>query len=162
MKKIVLALVLSTAFACTKANAQTEKGTLLLGGNVLFQSQDGNNVFTMTPSLGVFIVKNVVVGGQFVVLAGEGYNAWALGPFVRGYFVGSEKGKLFAQGGFNVGGSSGDDTRLGFGLGAGYAIFMNKSIAIEIAALYNKTGEASGIFSLGVGFQIHYYNRKNN
>lgn len=155
MKKAIFITALLVA-GFTSANAQTEKGTLLLGGNLSFQTAEGSSVFIATPSVGVFAWNNVAIGAQFTLFTSDGTSAWAFGPFVKGYFAGSEKGKLFGQFGLNVGGGENADTEVGFGLGAGYAIFLNRSIAIDIGASYNKAGDADGIFGLGAGFQIHF------
>jgi len=155
MKKFLLiATFIVTGFI--SANAQTEKGTLLLGGDVTFQTSDGNSAFTARPAVGYFIANNFAIGGQFTLFASDGYSSWALGPFVRGYFAGSEKGKFYGQLGLNVGGATGTDTQVGFGLAAGYAIFLNRSIAIDLGLSYDKTGDTKGIFGVGAGFQIHF------
>ena len=160
MKKLILLFSISTIFICTNTKAQTEKGTFLLGGGAAFQTSDHNSSFTMNPNVGVFFMNNVAAGAQLIlVLAENDYHAVAFGPFLRGYFLGSDRGKLFAQGGFNVGGSSNSDASIGFSIGAGYAFFMNKSTALEFSAFYNKLGDDDGIFSIGVGFQIHYKKR---
>jgi len=138
------------------AHAQTEKGTWLMGGDVTFQTSDGNNVFIARPNFGYFVARNFAVGGQLTILAQDGYNSWAVGPFVRGYFAGNEKGKFYGQLGLNVGGASGTDTEVGFGIGAGYAFFLNQSIAINLGLNYDKTGDSEGIFGIGAGFQIHF------
>lgn len=155
MKKFFLAVVL-VIIGITAVQGQTEKGTWLLGGNISFQASEGSTLFTATPNIGIFVANNIAVGGQVTLLASDGYTAWAIGPFVRGYFAGSEKGKFFGQLGLNVGGAEGSDTEIGFGIGAGYALFLNRSIAIELGANYNKTGDNNGIFGLGAGFQIHF------
>ena len=155
MKKTFLALIFVAA-GMMSANAQTEKGTILLGGNISFQTSDGTSVFSATPNIGFFIGNNVAIGMQLNLLTGEGFTAWALGPFVRGYFAGSDKGKFFAQGGINIGGATGVDTEVGFGIGAGYALFLNQSVALEFGANYTKAGDSDGIFGIGIGFQIHY------
>jgi opacity protein-like surface antigen len=156
---IMKKLIFITAFLIagfTSVNAQTEKGTLLLGGAISFQAAEGASIFTATPSVGVFAWNNVAIGAQFTLFTGDGFSAWALGPFVKAYFGGSEKGKFFGQFGLNVGGGDNVDTEVGFGIGAGYAIFLNKSIAIDIGASYNRAGDTDGIFALGAGFQIHF------
>lgn len=155
MKKILFVTAFIIA-GIVSANAQTEKGTLLLGGDVSFQTSDGNSVFIAKPAIGYFVARNLAIGGQFNLLAGDGYTSWALGPFVRGYFAGNEKGKFYGQLGLNVGGASGTDTEIGFGIGAGYAIFLNQSIAINLGLAYDKTGDSEGIFGIGAGFQIHF------
>lgn len=155
MKKLIL---VTTFFIIgfLSADAQTEKGTLLLGGNVSFQTAGGSSAFTATPSFGVFAWKDVALGVQLIIQSLDGYTQWAFGPFAKGYFAGSDKGKFFGQVGINIGGGEGVGTDLGFGLGAGYAIFLNKSIAIELGANYVRTGDADGLFGIGAGFQIHF------
>lgn len=155
MRKIFFVLILLIA-GITGVNAQTEKGTFLLGGGLSFQASGGSSVFTANPNFGIFVANNIAAGAQFTLLTADGYSAWALGPFARAYFAGSEKGKFFGQGSINIGGADDSDVQLGAGLGAGYAIFLNKSIALEMGVNYSKTGEAEGIFGLGVGFQIHF------
>ncbi|MDP4264554.1 MAG: hypothetical protein Q8941_18635 [Bacteroidota bacterium] len=155
MKKIILiATLIVTGFI--NAEAQTENGTVLLGGDISFETSNGNGVFTASPRVGYFVVKNFAVGGEFNLLTSEGFTSWAIGPFVRGYFAGTEQGKFYGQLGVNVGGATGSNTRVGFGIGAGYAIFLNRSIAIDLGLNYNKTGDTNGIFGIGAGFQIHF------
>src|SRR5690606_30939726 len=67
MKKLFLTL--SAAVALTfVANAQTEKGKTILGGNVSYdysniKDVDGNiQSFSILPSVGVFVSDNVAVG----------------------------------------------------------------------------------------------------
>lgn len=155
MKKIILIATFIVA-GIISAQAQTAKGTTLLGGDISFQTSNGNSVFTATPRVGYFIVNNFALGGEFNLLTSEGFTSWALGPFIRGYFGGTPRDKFYGQFGLNVGGATGTNTQLGFGIGAGYAIFLNQSIAIDLGLSYNKTGDAEGIFGIGVGFQIHY------
>jgi opacity protein-like surface antigen len=155
MKKILFITAFLIA-GVISANAQTEKGTLLLGGNISFQTADGASVFIATPSFGVFAWNNVAIGAQFTLVSSDGSSAWALGPFVKAYFAGSEKGKFFGQFGLNVGGGDNVDTEVGFSLGAGYAIFLNKSIAIDLGVNYTRAGDTDGIFGIGAGFQIHF------
>ena len=155
MKKFLLLFIVVMDLTTAKLQAQTEKGNLMLGGGFSLQVSDGNTVAVFNPNLGYFILNNVAVGAQFALIATDGNTAWALGPYIRGYFLGSTKGKFFAQGGFNIGGAEGSDVHAGFGIGAGYALFLNQSIALEFAASYNDIGD-EGVFGLGVGFQIHF------
>lgn len=78
-----------------------------------------------------------------------------VGPYVRGYFGGSDRGKLFAQLGVEIAGISGiGGSNTAFTPRAGYAVFLNRSIALEVAARLI-TGQGSTIFGAGAGFQIH-------
>ena len=48
------------------------------------------------------------------------------------------------------------DSQFTYGAGLGYASFLNKSVALELGANYQKMGDFPGSFGLGVGFQIHF------
>lgn len=157
MKKLypVLAIV---CFLIHLGNAQTEKGTWLLGGNVNFTSSNGSSQLNLFPTAGYFLLNNVAGGAQFTYSSIKGGGTyWSLGPFGRVYFLGDDKGKLYGTAGLNIGGGTNSKFNTGYQLGAGYAIFLNESIAVDLGMLLNKVGSASkGIFSLGAGFQIHF------
>lgn len=159
MRKVLLAVAVFIFTAAT-TQAQTEKGTLLLGGNIGFQSSNGSSLFMANPNVGLFVANKIAVGAEIKLTAGEGLTVWSVGPFVKPYFAQTEKGAFFAKGSFLAGGSSVEGTsnsNVGFGLGAGYSIFMNKSVAIELAGDFSKVGKNDdGSFGLNVGFQIHF------
>lgn len=156
MKRIFL----SAAFCCALfylANAQTDRGTILLGGNATYQTFDGFGSFSATPNIGVFVLNDVVTGVGFSWYKQKDASSWALGPFIRLYLFGNDSGKFIVQSGFNIGGAKGTDTDFGFDAAFGYALFLNESIALEFLADYTKTGEDKGIFTLGAGFQLHFH-----
>jgi hypothetical protein len=151
---ISLAILL---LACFSADAQTEKGTLLLGGSANFQSGGGVSVFGINPSIGTFIKKDLALGIDASLLSSDGSTVWAFGPYVKPYFAGSAKGSFFGKASFLVGSVTDSDTQVGFGLSAGYAVFLNKSVALEFAPGYSKVGKGTdGIFAINIGFQIHF------
>jgi hypothetical protein len=49
-----------------------------------------------------------------------------------------------------------NDTEAGYDFTGGYAIFLNQSIALEVAAAYSHLGENNNVFSIGTGFRIHF------
>lgn len=154
MKKFFVSSCLLFVFAVA-ANAQTEKGTLLLGGNVTFTSIESTSSFTAAPNIGVFVINNLAVGAEASFFTSEGYNAWAVGPFARYYFGNTTTGKPFVAAGLNIGGGKDMDTETGFGAQAGYALFLNKSVALELAANYKRMSGVN-VYGAGVGFQIHF------
>lgn len=110
MKKVLLTLT-AVAGLTIAANAQTEKGKIMVGGQVGFETSkvkdtdDKNNSFSINPTVGYFVSDNWAVG------TGIGYNwsknesdkensvkvdAFQVAPFVRKY---SANGPLrfFAQ-----------------------------------------------------------------
>jgi opacity protein-like surface antigen len=156
MKQYLLLTIFFCLF-CGLISAQTESGTILLGGGVSFETSDNTSVFRASPNVGIFIMNDVAASATFSLFAGENTTSWALGPSIRLYLFGNEKGKLITQVGVNVGGAKNSDTDFGFELGAGWAAFLNQNIALEILARYTDTGDIKGIFSIGAGFQIHYH-----
>jgi len=159
MKRLSTLLIISLVIGTTSVYAQTERGTLMLGGSASFQAIDDASVFIFNPNVGVFAANNFAVGLQANIISSEGNSAWALGPFARYYFGKNEKGKIFGQGTLTLAGSDGSDVSLGGGLTGGYAFFLNRSIALEIAASYFRVDD-SGLFVLGAGFQIHFKKSK--
>ena len=155
MKQLLCIAVFSMLMYCV-AFSQTDKGTVLLGGGATFTTSDGTSVFNATPTIGFFVLNDVVIGAGFDWYTTKGASSWALGPFIRLYLFGNDRGKFIVQSGVNVGGAKNSDTAFGFDVAAGYAAFLNESIALELLAGYTKTGDTKGIFTLGAGFQIHY------
>jgi hypothetical protein len=159
MKRLSTLLIIATVIGTTNLCAQTDRATLMLGGGASFQATDGYSVFVLNPNVGVFVANNFAVGLQANIVSADNSSAWALGPFARYYFGKNEKGKPFGQATLTLGGSDGSDVSLGGGLTAGYAFFLNQSIALEAAASYFRIDD-SGLFVLGVGFQIHFKRSK--
>jgi outer membrane protein len=157
MKKIYMLALLVVLGLTT--NAQTEKKTWLLGGSVSFSANSykgggSNTTFSLSPDAGYFFAKNLAAGGMFNLTTGGGQTSWMLAPFVRSYFTDNKKGKPFAQVGLGVGGA-GNGTTTSFEAKGGYAMFLNKSIALEMGAMLRlQTGVTQ--FAFGAGFQIHF------
>ncbi len=158
MRKI-FTTILICLFLANALQAQTERKTLLLGGAASFQAVDEESVFVFNANLGVFVSRDFAIGMQATILSTGDVNQWSLGPFARHYFGKNEKGKFFGQGSLSISGGDGSDVSLGGGLTAGYAAFLNKSIALEFAGSYFRIGDA-GLVVLGVGFQIHFRKEK--
>lgn len=158
MKKLLLSLVAVTGLALS-TQAQTEKGKVMLGGNVGFSSSkvDGANKsdfsFSVVPSAGYFVSDNFAIG------TGVGYTynkevsdlnlnqAFKVAPFGR-YYVGlSDQFKFFGQlsvpmsfGNDKVLDANGDTgaktastTDIGVNLAPGFAFFPTKRIGIEFS-----------------------------
>jgi hypothetical protein len=158
MKKLLLSLV-AVAGLVYGANAQTEKGKVILGGNVGFNSTKVEGAaksdisFSVIPSVGYF------VGNNFAIGTGVGYTynkqvsdltqneAFVVSPFGR-YYVGlSDQFKFFGQlsvpmafGSNKVVAANGDTgakvastTSIGVNVAPGFAFFPTKRIGIEVS-----------------------------
>lgn len=167
MKKIVLTLAL--AFTCAIfAQAQTEKGTLLLGGDADFTSTSFGGASTtsygISPNIGYFVAENIAVGARVGINGGESTTSYSITPFGRYYFlpIGSNA-KLFGDAsvgfqGSSVAGSKGSTV---IGVQAGPAFFLNPNTALEVTARFasiSTSGASKSVteFGLRVGFQIHF------
>lgn len=158
MKKLLLSLVAVAAFAVS-SQAQTEKGKVMVGGNIGFSTSkvDGANKsdfnFRAIPSVGYFVSDNIAIG------TGVGYaydksvstrnlnQAFEVAPFGR-YYVGlSDQFKFFGQlsvpmafgnnKAVDVEGNTGDKTASTTSIGAyvspGFAFFPTKRVGIEVS-----------------------------
>ena len=173
MKKIVFgALLIALSFV---TQAQTQKGTWLLGGGAGYSSTSTGDVkestVALSPNLGYFLADNLSVGASAIISSvkpdgGDATTTLAIGPAVRYYFapLGSHA-KLFANGSFGVGsvteGSADPVNVTAWSLSAGPAIFLNKSIALELAVGYSSAKvkdavDATNTLGVSVGFQIHF------
>jgi len=155
MKKVLLAVVILVGLS-TVANAQTSKGTWLLGGGASYTSFAGTSQYTISPNIGGFIKDNLAIGAMIDIAGNSDYTATTIGAYVKPYFGGSETNKWFAIGGI-ASRSYGETSKLAYGIGLGNASFLNKSVALEVSTNYQKLAEITeGEFSLKVGFQIHF------
>lgn len=154
MKKVLfIAALVAASFA---GQAQTSKGTYLLGGGAGFNSTKGATTWNVSPNAGYFVIDNLAVGANLDVkdqntAAG---TTFGVGPFVRYYFVSLGKAKVFGNANYAYDGVNKSNS---VGAAAGLAYFLNQSIALETALGYtnNTTAKTSNI-GLNVGFQIHF------
>lgn len=172
MKKAIFLFALLLTFNVV-ARAQTEKGNWMVGADVAnLDYQFESDVFTinLVPQAGYFVSDNLAVGAMAnlgIITGGETVTIFGLGPFIRGYFGSTGKGKFFGQGNVGFSGVSvRGDTATQFDAGAtlGYAWFLNRSVALEtgLGYSYTKPGSFKGLSDLGLrfGFQIHLPGKK--
>lgn len=158
MKKLLLSLV-AVAGLVYGANAQTEKGKVILGGSVGFNSTKVDGAaksdvsFNIIPSAGYFVANNFAIG------TGVGYTynkevsdlnqneAFVVAPFGRYYVNLSDQFKFFGQlsvpmafGSNKLVNANGDTgakvastTSIGVNVAPGFAFFPTKRIGIEVS-----------------------------
>lgn len=159
MKKLILSLAILGGIALT-AQAQTEKGKTILGGNVYFNSAKSDaegakaaNELSIVPSAGYFVADNIAIG------TGIGYQtakanaasvvgkteAFLVSPFGRYYKSLNDQFKFFGQlsvplafgsakavdADLEVGDKTGSTTSIGVALSPGFAYFPTSKIGIE-------------------------------
>lgn len=159
MKNYTRLFVLVFCLAGSSLFAQTQQGSIMLGGGAGFATQTGLTAFEISPNLGFFVIDQLAVGGRlsFASVSPEGGSSTTtigIGPFVRYYFMGEGKARVFAQGNFDWSSQKTGDadavTGTGFGGAAGVDVFLNDHVAIEISAGYTSSSRGEGAPSVGV------------
>ena len=183
MKKLIGILILAASFISNKANAQIQKGNILVGGDIANFNLDlgGGGAFqaTVDPKAAFFIRDNFALGAylnfRLATAKGAGTTTnYGIGALARYYINDSatnvlKHGRLFFEGNAGIEGISISDgsntTGLGIGIGPGYAYFITPNIGLEALLKYNgivgfgSQAYTSGV-NLGIGFQIYLPNGK--
>ncbi|GAB2984424.1 hypothetical protein GCM10027049_22770 [Mucilaginibacter puniceus] len=177
MKRIIITLVAISATIFT-ANAQIQKGNVLIGANLsdLYLGLDNSNAFrfNITPKAAWFIQDNVALGGyvNFGIQTAKNSSTttqYGIGAFGRYYLEKDvevlKHGRFFGEANFgfagiNVSNGGGNTNGIGFGFGPGFAYFVTQNIGLEALLKYNGTAGfgnttvQSGL-TLSLGFQIY-------
>ncbi|MFD3002422.1 hypothetical protein ACFS7Z_18770 [Pontibacter toksunensis] len=173
MKTAFLVLLFSLAVAFA-SNAQTQKGTKMLGGSGFVLLDEGIDIY-LVPNAGYFIADDVAVGGGVELYYARydpfRYMAVGLQPFVRYYFgPPTARTRYFAQ----VNGAvsyrndknmdavediSHNYTSNSVGAGLGVVYFLTEQVGAEARLFYENekynAGPRNGRLGLRFGVQIH-------
>lgn len=162
MKK--LALFVCLLVVTVAAQAQFEKGKWIVNPSVtgLELSHDtgtDKTSFGLEAKGGAFLLDNVALlvhAGASWNTGGSDIDVYTLGVGGRYYF---DKVGVFLGADVNVDrwdwGHDLDDTKFSFGLEAGYAFFLTRTVTIEPAAYWNINDDRSK-FGLKVGFGFYF------
>jgi outer membrane protein W len=156
--------------------AQTEKGSVFVGGGFSMRTGESSSQFLLNPTVGFLVADNFMFGGTVSYNAEKlgdlKSNEFGIGPFAR-YYFGSSNTKPFVVSEFDFvtsktqqNSSSNEIKSNGtrFLIGLGFAAFINEVIAVEGISGYTyskyKNVDGNGGFTLRLGFGI-YFNRKS-
>lgn len=160
--------------------AQTEKGRYAVGGgvdiNAVRQSDRRNFNMSIAPSFGVFVVKNLIVGGRysFGVNGSRRFNndrekyeitnifTSGIGPYVK-YYAGKSAARWFitANGSYQVytrvrGGDVRNLNGFSTGGSTGLAYFINRNVAIETGMYAQVSGYEGDYPTTRIGFSVGF------
>lgn len=152
MKNLLIITAILLFSVSTIATAQTEKGNFYAKGASDFSFLDytpgkkGTNEFMLQTNTGYFLVDNFLMSLGLSYSSQGAYKNYGVGIQARGYannfFVGMGYSLLWADGYVNW---IGEKNAIAGGqilLEAGYALFLNKHIALEPTVSYLKgTGD---------------------
>jgi len=177
MKKL-LTTVMFSAITILAANAQIQKGNVMVGGNLtnINLGLDNPKIFSVdiTPKAAWFIQDNVAVGGyvNFGLKTAKNSNTtttYGVGALGR-YYTGKDvevlrHGRFFAEatagiGGVNVSKGGGNTNGLNLSVGPGFAYFITPNIGLETLLKYNGligfgSATTQNNLNLSFGFQIY-------
>lgn len=178
MKRNVFTMAVCFLMISATANAQLQKGNVLIGGNLagfdLGLNEGGVFNMSLTPKLAWFVKDNVALGGYvdlgLATAKGAGTNvSYGVGGLGRYYFPTSDvnvarsmrflvEANAGLQGVNTSGGSSTNGIGLGFGPGLTY--FVTQNVALESLLKYNGilgfgSSATSSRLQLNLGFQIY-------
>lgn len=183
MKTIKMFFIITILFTIS-ANSQITKGNWMVGGSGSFinykntypdhitETTQTGYAFELLPNVGYFVVDNFSIGSivsfSFDNPSGPDNNSlgFGLAPFVRYYFIKSEKIiNPFLQASYSFNRSKiqledGYNKSSEYRLKGGSAFFLNSSVALEITIEYsssinNVNNNQYDRFTTGIGLQIH-------
>ena len=183
MKKTLFTLFIAlAAFAISNnANAQIQKGYMMVGGDIanlnIGLKSGSNTTFTLNPKAAWFIQDRLAIGADLLFglsHVGGSDNGdiinYGVGALGRYYISDSsievvKRSRFFLEANMGINGRNqtkgGSSTNgLGFGFGPGFAYFIAENIGLEALLKYNGiVGFGSEAYqnslTLGVGFQIY-------
>lgn len=183
MRKKLLLAALSLVALAPAANAQLQKGNVLVGGDIADISLGLNNgnpfSFSINPKAAYFVQDNIALGGTVTlglstVKGGGTTTRYGVGVLGR-YYVNDKNtnilkhGRFFGEATVGISGynySSGGSTNgLGLSFGPGYAYFITPNVGLEgllkyeLAAGFGNSSTTSTL-DLNVGFQIYLPHRQ--
>jgi hypothetical protein len=184
MKKHLFVFACCIVSGAITANAQLQKGDVLVGGDIsdFNLTLNSSKAFSATidPKAAWFIKDNLALGGyvdfQLATAKGEGTTTnYGVGALAR-YYVSKKdvdvlkSTRLFVEAnvgfqGTNAAGGAASTNGLGLGIGPGLAYFISPSVGLEALLKYqNIVGFGSAVstsdIDLGIGFQIYLSNKK--
>lgn len=178
MKKVLLFAMFATAVGTIQSNAQLQKGSVLIGGDLagfdLGLNEGSTFTMSITPKAAWFVRDNVALGGyvDFGLSTAEGRGtsaSYGVGGLGRYYFPKADVNvakstRFFAEANLGIQGvntAGGNSTNgLGLGFGPGLAYFVTNNIALESLLKYNGiigfgSSATSSRLQLNLGFQIY-------
>lgn len=179
MRRKLLSLAILVLTGIGAAQAQIQKGNVLVGGDLAGLSLGLNSAkafnVNLTPKAAWFIRDNVAIGAyvNFNLYTAKGYGGSDVGYGVGGlgrYYVSDpsinilKHSRFFVEANVGIEGSNpasgGSTNGLGLGVGPGIAYFITPNIGLETLLKYNGivgfgSSTTTNALNLNVGFQIY-------
>ena len=164
-------------FCSITTNAQITKGNWMVGGNAYFDNSNANNSkgeeiqsstgIQIQPNIGYFFYDHFASGliasyGYGKTKGGNSNSGFGVGPFLRYYFLKSDKNLNFLLvANYNYGKNfNTQDFTTSYGIKTGPVVYFNSSVGLELLAKYQHVFYSSDSYTtnslqIGLGLQIH-------
>lgn len=158
-------------------NAQITNGNWMVGGNAYFDNSNAKNSngeeiqsstqIIVQPNIGYFFFDKFASGlsasyGYGKTKGGNSNSGFSVGPFVRYYFLNTEKNINFLiEANYYYGKDfNKSDFVTNYGFKTGPVIYFNSSVGLELLAkyvhaFYSSDSFTTNSFQIGLGLQIH-------
>lgn len=172
--KIFFAITLLSFFT---SNAQITEGNWMVGGNAYFDNSNAKNSngveiqsntqIRVQPNIGYFFYDKFASGlsanyGYGKPKGGNSNSGFGVGPFIRYYFLKTEKNLNFlVEANYYYGKDfNKSDFVTNYGFKTGPVIYFNSSVGLELLAkyehvFYSSDSFTTNSFQIGLGLQIH-------
>ena len=176
MKTIRLFFIATILFTIS-VNSQITKKNWMVGGNAYFDNSNAKNSngeeiqsstqIIVQPNIGYFFYDRFASGlsasyGYGKTKGGNSNSGFSVGPFVRYYFLKTEKNINFlVEANYYYGKDfNKSDFVTNYGFKTGPVIYFNSSVGLELLAkyehvFYSSDSFTTNSFQIGLGLQIH-------
>lgn len=160
---LLIASFLSLINLPNRLNAQIQKGTWLVGGNLGTGSNNldgGSGFFTFSPNVGYFITDQLALTGGIGYSSASFIDDTFSGQIGARYYL----GKVSDVWPYARAGAAFNDSSSQYSVGLGANIFITENVAIESNLLFNRIISdqlLSNIsqFGLSIGFQVFLFKK---
>lgn len=172
MKTFKLLALFALLGTCFQMQAQTQQGSIMIGGNVGFANSKygdfSQTLIAINPLVGYFVIDKLALGSSITlnIFSGDGLEGtrFGAGPFARYYFTDGSNIRPFAQGGIQWSSfkpKEGDSqSTFGFDAGIGASFFLNDHVAIDGIIGFNSSKDENdddSTTTIGVAFGVQAF-----
>jgi outer membrane protein len=163
MKKIILTA--AAVFAFSFANAQDKKdgfgfskGDFTVGGNIAYESEDGDSTTLFAPSLSYFVSDKMSINASLASLSGDGIESTTSFGIGMNYYMLDlgERFKVYSTAGLGFGE---DITSFNAGVGVNYFLTSRLTLNFGLANMlsYQKVGDEDATTTINLNQYDNFF-----
>ncbi len=161
MKRIILLGVVLMSISLA-GFSQTEKGTLMIGGNGNIEFPDNDIEFRLNPTVGKFVADKFCVGLSLPLIYIDSDLYMDITPFARYYWAVKETRSFYVSGAIGLASLFDMEHKVTNNeviLGLGHVWFLTKNVGFEVEMQGRLDSEDVNL-GMNMGFQIYLNKQK--